>query len=399
MHVQLIIIIYNFFRSQILAGRTRNEVTVDEIIELRCLNYKWSKIAALLGISRATLYRRLEESNISSDDHTQLSDHHLDELIRSIKQSHPNDGEVLMKGHLVRLGVRVTRKELRESIHRVDHVNVIGRSNSVVRRRIYSVPHSNFIWHIDTHHKLIKWRFVIHGAIDGFSRTITYLSCADNNRSSTALANFLDAISLHGLPDHIRSDCGGENVAIWRYMIASHNHDYSSVITGSSVHNERIERLWRDVHRCVGSDYGDSFRSLERDHLLDPLNEVDLYCLHYVYLPQINQCLFEFKESWNHHGLSSEGNMSPYQLFFEGLSHTDTLLDSTTNADIDVSSLLGEHVAVPRIRFSPCSQLLQDFNSLQVSPNSNNVDLYKAAIHSAGEHLNTGCDQCVIDSE
>ena len=133
--------------------------------------------------------------------------------------------------------------------------------------------------------------------------------------------------------------------------------------------------------------------------MLDPLNEVDLYCLHYVYLPQINKCLFEFKESWNHHGLSSEGNMSPYQLFFEGLSHTDTLLDSTTNADIDVSSLLGEHVAVPRICFSPCSQLLQDLNSLQVSPNSNNVDLYKAPIHSAGEHLNTGCDQCVIDSE
>ena len=75
-------------------------MTVDEIIEPRCLNHKWSKIAALLGISRATLYRRLEESNISSDDHTQLSDHQLDELIRSIKQSHPNDGEVLMKGLL-----------------------------------------------------------------------------------------------------------------------------------------------------------------------------------------------------------------------------------------------------------------------------------------------------------
>ena len=68
------------------------------------------------------------------------------------------------------------------------------------------------------------------------------------------------------LPDHIRSDCGGENVAIaggenvaiaiWRYMIASHNHDYSSVITGSFIH-KRIERLWRDMHRCVGSNYID----------------------------------------------------------------------------------------------------------------------------------------------
>ena len=36
-------------------------------------------------------------------------------------------------------------------------------------------------------------------------------------------------------------------------MIANHENDYSCVITGSSVHNERIERLWRDVHRCVAS--------------------------------------------------------------------------------------------------------------------------------------------------
>ena len=46
--------------------------------------------------------------------------------------------------------------------------------------------------------------------------------------------------------------------------------NYSSVITGSFVHNEQIERLW-----CVC--IGDLFRSLERDHLLDLLNEVDLY--------------------------------------------------------------------------------------------------------------------------
>ena len=160
----------------------------------------------------------------------------LDETIISIKQDYPNDGEVLMQGHLLRMGIRVTRKSLRESIHSVDHANVIARHRSLISRRAYSVPYPNYIWHIDSNHKLIKWRYVIHGAIDGFSRTIVYLNCADNNRSSTPLDFFRSAVTQYGLPNLIRSDCGGENVAIWRYMIASHNLDYSSVLTGSSVH-------------------------------------------------------------------------------------------------------------------------------------------------------------------
>ncbi len=147
------------------------------------------------------------------------------------------------------MGITIPRQHLRNSIHRVDGAGVIARRNAVVRSRVYSVPYPNYIWHIDGHHKLIKWRFVIHGAIDGFSRTITYLHCSDNNRAETVLESFVNATTHFALPDHVRSDHGGENVDVWRYMIA--HHDFSSVITGSSVHNERVERLWRDVNRCV----------------------------------------------------------------------------------------------------------------------------------------------------
>ena len=58
---------------------------------------------------------------------------------------------------------------------------------------------------------------------------------------------------------------------------------------------------------------------LESEEILDTLNEVDVFALHYVYLPILNRCLQEFKESWNNHTLSSEGNMTPYQLFIEGV--------------------------------------------------------------------------------
>ena len=158
-----------------------------------------------------------------------------------------------MQGHLVRMRIRVTRQALRNSIHRVDHINVILRHRTVVRRRVYSVPFPNSVWHIDGHHKIVRLRFVIHGAVDGFSRTIVFLKCSDNNRASTAVDLFQGSVSSFGLPERVRTDHGGENVDIWRCMLANHNHDYSCVLTGSSVHNERIERLWRDVNRCVVS--------------------------------------------------------------------------------------------------------------------------------------------------
>ena len=72
---------------------------------------------------------------------------------------------------------------------------------------------------------------------------------------------------------------------VWRYLLEQHNNNPSHVIIGSSTHNEHIERLWRDVHQCVLRPFADKFRSLEENGLLDPLNEVDIFCLHTCFLP------------------------------------------------------------------------------------------------------------------
>lgn len=99
-------------------------------------------------------------------------------------------------------------------------------------------------------------------------------------------------------------------------MLATHNSDPSCVLTGSSTHNERIERLWRDMYQSVSSNFVAVFTVPESEELLDTLNEVDMYCLH---IPRINKCLAEFQQGWNHHSLSTEGSKSPYQLFLEGI--------------------------------------------------------------------------------
>ena len=110
------------------------EVDVGTILELRTFK---CKIAEIMNISQTTLYRRLEEAGVATDDRTNLSDTELDAVISSIKQDHQNDGEVLIRGHLIRMQIGVPRQAIRNSIHRVDHANVASRRRTVVRRRAY----------------------------------------------------------------------------------------------------------------------------------------------------------------------------------------------------------------------------------------------------------------------
>ena len=92
-------------------------------------------------------------------------------------------------------------------------------------------------------------------------------------------------------------------------------------MTGASTHNERIERLWRDVYRCVGVIFHNLFRTMEDEGQLDCLNEVDM---HYAFLPRSNQALDSFTESWNNHPLSTCGNLTPNQLVVQGAMQQNT---------------------------------------------------------------------------
>ena len=208
--------------DDVSVGRPSLSVDMYEVEFLRSLGFTWTDIARCLDVSRSTLYRRLDESSLPLQGYTDIPDATLDSLVRELKLSHPNDGEVMMAAHVRARGIHVTRSRLRASIHRVDSMAGIRR-HPPIRRRVYHVEAPNSLWHIDGNHKLIRWRFVIHGAIDGYSRVVLYLRCETNNRASTVLSLYTKAVDIFGLPDRVRSDRGGENVDVWQFMCEQHS--------------------------------------------------------------------------------------------------------------------------------------------------------------------------------
>lgn len=175
----------------------------------------------------------------------------------------------------------------------------------------------NHLWHLDTNHKLIRWHFIVCGGIDGFSRFIVFLRCESNNKAATILRCFLHGTSQFGIPLRVRSDQGMENIQVAEYMIRKRGINKRSMITGKSTHNQRIERLWRDVYEGVLCFYYDLFHFMEEHGILDPLNEIHIYALHYVFMGKINEKLEIWKDAWARHRLRT-ARSSPLRLFMAG---------------------------------------------------------------------------------
>ena len=244
----------------------------------------------MLQVSPRTVRRRIIQYGLEEDaSFSELTDSQLDEITRGFVHDHPHSGQRSYWGFLRSAGLRIQQTRVRESLMRVDRRGMERRFRRALHRRRYSVCMPNSLRHIDGHHKLIRWRIVVHGGIDGYSRLPVYLRASTNNRAETVLGSFLEAVQCHGLPSRVRCDKGGENVKVSEFMLNHPNcgPGRRSCITGRSVHNQRIERFWRDLYaRCIALFYT-IFFSLEDAGLLDVCSTTDLFCLAYVFIPAL----------------------------------------------------------------------------------------------------------------
>ena len=122
-------------------------------------------------ISRTTLWRRAAELGIATR-YSQLSADELDAVVRKITRESPNSGIIMVWGQLRGYGIKVTREKVRQFLDRISPSAIAMRRTRTISRRVYSVPSSNALWHIDGLHCLIRWRIVLHGGIDGYSQQV-----------------------------------------------------------------------------------------------------------------------------------------------------------------------------------------------------------------------------------
>ncbi|KAJ8349345.1 hypothetical protein SKAU_G00244750 [Synaphobranchus kaupii] len=130
-----------------------------------------------------------------------MTDAELDERVIDLVQGNVKLGPGAVHARLFGEGFVVQRSRVRRSLLRTNPEGASLMSLCLrLHRRTYRVAGPNSLWNPDGNHKLIRWRIVIHGGIDGFSRMIVFLQASENNRSSTVMEQFVQAVDGFGVP-------------------------------------------------------------------------------------------------------------------------------------------------------------------------------------------------------
>ncbi|KAK0490172.1 hypothetical protein EDD18DRAFT_1080622 [Armillaria luteobubalina] len=92
----------------------------------------------------------------------------------------------------------------------------------------------------------------------------------------------------------------------------------NSYIWGRSMHNTRVERMWRDTTVAFSNKWKGFFYVLEGSHLLNLLLNQHVWLLHFLFLGKIDGDCQKWANHWNNHKLSLHGcSASPLQIWME----------------------------------------------------------------------------------
>lgn len=198
----------------------------------------------------------------------------------------------------------------------LDPEGVEARSRYRLKRRVYSVPGPNFMWHSDNHDKLKRYGFPMYGFIDGFSKKVLSVEVATTNNNPHVIAHyFLQLVKKQQcLPTILRTDKGTEATLIGELQMALRfgNEDdlagFNSHIKGKSTHNQRIESYWREFREHLLDFYIQLFKVMESENVIDVTNPVHIDCLRFCFGKLIKEEISLTRKEWNQHHVRRQKN-------------------------------------------------------------------------------------------
>ena len=97
--------------------------------------------------------------------------------------------------------------------------------------------------------------------------------------------------------------------------------------------------------------------------ILNVEDPIQLFALHTIFIPKVNNSLREFSEAFNNHTVSTEGNLTLYHIWMNGMMHANNPL---AHGDVD-----GEPDDIQLYRYDPEGPSpSEEYNNVVVEPMS-----------------------------
>ncbi len=159
--------------------------------------------------------------------------------------------------------MQVPRDVVEQLLKELDPEGCAERKAKRLKRRRFISPGPNHSWHVDGYDKLKPYGFPVHGAIDGWSRTIMWL-----NLPEIPASFYLECVvEQMGCPEKVRTDNGIENGTI-AIMQCLFRDDINAHSYGKSTANQRIEGWWSYLHRNRSTWWINLFTLLRQKNFL-----------------------------------------------------------------------------------------------------------------------------------